>query len=113
LHPSTNSPPSARELQQQQPSAIPSLIVRDRALSSLSTTSSTSSSPVKRKALPPNISPLALRYSSGEHLASTLEEPESPFIRPYSVDSPTLYEFPNRSSKAFAPATLSRHNSQR
>jgi hypothetical protein len=90
---------------------IAPLKVRDRSLSTVSTTSTTSS--VKRKALPTNISPLALRYSTGEYLSSTLEEPDAPFNRTYSDDSPTIYQFPaTASAQAFTP-DLSRNSSQR
>ncbi|TVY62269.1 hypothetical protein LSUE1_G010057 [Lachnellula suecica] len=82
---------------------IPSLSLRARGLSSASSTSSSSSS-VRRKPLPSTASPLATRFSSGEHLAATLELPEQPFTRPYSVDSPTLHEFPPTSRLPFAPA---------
>ena len=84
---------------------IPSLTIRSRAFSSSS--SSASSSSVRRKPLPLTASPLATRLSSGEHLASTLELPEQTFVRPYSVDSPTLYEFPSKSTIPFSPARFS------
>ncbi|KAE8453829.1 hypothetical protein EG329_009341 [Mollisiaceae sp. DMI_Dod_QoI] len=72
---------------------LPSLSFRART-ETLSSISTTSSSPVRRKPLPVTASPLATRFSSGEHLNSKLQLPEQPFIRPYSVDSPTLHEFP-------------------
>lgn len=83
---------------------VPSLTIRSRGFS---TASSTSSSSVRRKPLPLTASPLATRFSSGEHLASTLELPEQTFVRPYSVDSPTLYEFPSKSTIPFSPARFS------
>ncbi|TAQ88491.1 hypothetical protein B7494_g3209 [Chlorociboria aeruginascens] len=79
----------------------PSLSSRSRAFSSAS---STSSSPVRRKPLPSTASPLATRFSPIEHLASTLELPEQSFTRPYSLDSPTLYEDPPTSNKPFSPS---------
>ena len=116
-HPHPHTPPSDNTAtkshnnnsspaeQSHTPPQVPSLIVRDRAFSNLSTTSSTtSSSPVKRKPLPVNASPLATRYSTGEHLLSPLVPPEETFSRPYSVDSPTLYEFPLTSTKPFSPS---------
>ncbi|KAH6719320.1 hypothetical protein DL95DRAFT_454586 [Leptodontidium sp. 2 PMI_412] len=84
----------------------PSLSVRSRTetLSSITSTSSTSSSPVRRKPLPSTASPLATRFSSGEHLAATLQQPDQPYVRPYSVDSPTLHDFPPTSKLPFSPA---------
>ncbi|KAL2067488.1 hypothetical protein VTL71DRAFT_1913 [Oculimacula yallundae] len=74
----------------------PSVSVRSRTatLSSVTSTSSTSSSPVRRKPLPSTASPLATRFSSGEHLVATLQPPDQNYVRPYSVDSPTLHDFP-------------------
>ncbi|RDW88857.1 hypothetical protein BP6252_00889 [Coleophoma cylindrospora] len=71
----------------------PSLSIRSRAFSS---SSNSSISQVKRKPLPVTASPLAIRFSSGEHLAATTIEYTEPqtFSRPYSLDSPTLYDFP-------------------
>jgi hypothetical protein len=80
------------------------LTIRSRGFS---TASSNSSSSVRRKPLPLTASPLATRFSSGEHLAATLELPEQTFVRPYSVDSPTLYEFPSKSAIPFSPARFS------
>jgi hypothetical protein len=63
----------------------------------LSTASSSSSSPfVKRKPLPSTASPLATRFSSGEHhLRPALSPPvDLPFTRLFGADSPTLYENP-------------------
>ncbi|TVY50076.1 hypothetical protein LOCC1_G000086 [Lachnellula occidentalis] len=79
----------------------PSVSLRDRGLS---ISSISSSSTLRRKPLPTTASPLAIRFSSGEHLAATLELPEQPFTRPYSVDSPTLHEFPPTNRLPFAPA---------
>ncbi|KAI1180661.1 hypothetical protein F4777DRAFT_585493 [Nemania sp. FL0916] len=53
--------------------------------------------PIRRKPLSLTASPIATRYSSGEHLASaakTLPRPEQRYDRSFSVDSPTVYEFP-------------------
>lgn len=60
---------------------------RSRAFSTASSTSS-----VRRKPLPPDASPLAIRFSSGERLARTVELPERAFARPFSIDSPTVYD---------------------
>ncbi|CZR60880.1 related to intracellular protein transport protein [Phialocephala subalpina] len=81
---------------------LPSLSLRRRT-ETISSVSSTSSSPVRRKPLPATASPLATRFSSGEHLTSKLQLPEQPFIRPWSVDSPTLHEFPPTSTVPYAP----------
>ncbi|KAF4621890.1 hypothetical protein G7Y89_g14455 [Cudoniella acicularis] len=83
---------------------IPSLSIRSRALS---LASSTSSSPVRRKPLPPTASPLATRFSSGEYQAATLELPEPSFLRVDSLDSPTLHEFPPTSRLQPAPVEFS------
>ncbi|KAI0815920.1 hypothetical protein GGR55DRAFT_675527 [Xylaria sp. FL0064] len=53
--------------------------------------------PIRRKPLSSTASPIATRYSSGEHLASvvkSLPRPEHRYDRAFSVDSPTVYEFP-------------------
>ncbi|XMA11477.1 hypothetical protein WAI453_004268 [Rhynchosporium graminicola] len=98
--PSVNSPHDFQfsDVHQNTRPRNPSLTVRTRTrtetLSSITSTSSTSSSPVRRKPLPPTASPWATRYSSGEHLATTLQPSEPTYVRPYAVDSPTLHEFP-------------------
>ncbi|KAH8662899.1 hypothetical protein BGZ60DRAFT_412232 [Tricladium varicosporioides] len=97
--PATHPPP--QDQGQRNRPRIPSLSIRSRAFSS---SSSTSSSPVRRKPLPATASPLATRFSSGEHLATTLEKPEPSFLRPFSLDSPTLHEFPPTSRLQPAPA---------
>ncbi|KAI0458643.1 hypothetical protein F5B21DRAFT_400318 [Xylaria acuta] len=54
--------------------------------------------PIRRKPLSSTASPTATRYSSGEHLASvvkSLPRPEQRYDRSFSVDSPTVYEFPH------------------
>ncbi|KAI8950969.1 hypothetical protein F4801DRAFT_311564 [Xylaria longipes] len=54
--------------------------------------------PIRRKPLSSTASSIATRYSSGEHLASvvkTLPRPEQRYDRSFSVDSPTVYEFPH------------------
>ncbi|RDL41931.1 uncharacterized protein BP5553_01910 [Venustampulla echinocandica] len=80
---------------------IHSLSLRSRAFSSAS---STSSSSVRRKPLPSTASPLATRFSSGSHLAATIELPEPSLPRLYTSDSPTLHEFPPTSRLPFQPA---------
>jgi hypothetical protein len=53
--------------------------------------------PIRRKPLSSTASPIATRYSSGEYLASvvkSLPRPEQRYDRSFSVDSPTVYEFP-------------------
>lgn len=50
---------------------------------------------IRRKPLPPTASPLVTRHSTRDYLEITeLTKPETRFSRSYSVDSPTLYEFP-------------------
>jgi hypothetical protein len=63
-----------------------------------SSASSSANAPIRRKPLSSTASPLATRYSSKDHLmiSSDLSKPESRFSRSFSVDSPTLYEFPGR-----------------
>lgn len=100
IHPATRHSDELSQLEGNIPH-LPSSSIRSRALSSAS---STSSSPVRRKPLPLSASPLATRYSSGDHLTSTLELPEQNFVRPYSVDSPTLYDFPPVPSNPYSPA---------
>ncbi|KAI1386721.1 uncharacterized protein F4822DRAFT_325121 [Hypoxylon trugodes] len=50
---------------------------------------------IRRKPLSSTASPITARYSSGEYLAIA-KKPEQRFSRSYSVDSPTVYEFPHR-----------------
>ncbi|KAI8629427.1 hypothetical protein F5Y19DRAFT_432864 [Xylariaceae sp. FL1651] len=52
---------------------------------------------IRRKPLSSTASPIATRYSSGEYLATivkNLPRPDQRFDRSFSVDSPTVYEFP-------------------
>lgn len=103
IHPSTHLPEQPDHQHRDQRPRLPSLSVRSRTTSSASTTSTSS---VRRKPLPLTASPLATRYSLGDSLTSTtttLELPET-FIRPYSVDSPTLYDFPPTPANPFTPA---------
>jgi len=63
---------------------------RPRGLSTVSSTSS-----VRRKPLPSTASPFAARFSTAaEHLDSPQLTVKPPFARPFSVDSPTVYEDP-------------------
>jgi hypothetical protein len=70
------------------------------------------SGPVKRKPLSSTASPAAVRFSKGsaayaDLLSEDLPRPEQRFARSFSVDSPTLYEFPGERAllpKAFAAA---------
>ena len=53
---------------------------------------------IRRKPLSSTASAIATRYSSGEHLANAvkgLPRPEQRYDRAFSVDSPTVYEFPH------------------
>lgn len=52
---------------------------------------------IRRKPLSPTASSAATRYSSGEYLTikKSLPMPEHRFSRSYSVDSPTVYDFPH------------------
>jgi hypothetical protein len=58
------------------------------------------SGPVKRKPLSSTASPAAIRYSKGGSIAAVegLPKPEQRFARSCSLDSPTLYEFPDHRS---------------
>ena len=51
---------------------------------------------IRRKPLSSTASPIVSRYSSGEYLAvaKALQRPEQRYSRSFSVDSPTVYEFP-------------------
>ncbi|KAI1102350.1 hypothetical protein F4804DRAFT_313286 [Jackrogersella minutella] len=51
---------------------------------------------IRRKPVSSTASPIATRYSAGEYLnlAKDLPRPEQRFSRSFSVDSPTVYEFP-------------------
>ena len=61
-------------------------------------TTTTTSAPIKRKPLSSTASALAARYSTRDYLQvqQPLAKPETRFSRSYSVDSPTLYEFPRQ-----------------
>ncbi|KAM0329954.1 hypothetical protein ACHAQA_004121 [Verticillium albo-atrum] len=66
---------------------------------------------IKRKPLSSTASPLATRFSEGAvTLSIYLPKPETRFSRAYSVDSPTLYEYPaaalERPSTPAAPASF-------
>ncbi|CAJ2512820.1 Uu.00g009390.m01.CDS01 [Anthostomella pinea] len=51
--------------------------------------------PIRRKPLSSTASPIATRYSSGEYLAIVnLPRPDHRYDRSFSVDSPTVYHFP-------------------
>lgn len=51
---------------------------------------------IRRKPLPPTAAPLVTRHSTRDCLEITqLSKPETRFSRSYSVDSPTLYDFPD------------------
>ncbi|KAI9051089.1 hypothetical protein LZ554_005195 [Drepanopeziza brunnea f. sp. 'monogermtubi'] len=81
------------------------LAVRSRAETLGSNTSSSSlSSPVRRKPLPATASPLVSRFSTPEYLTAKLYQPNQPFVRPFSVDSPTLHEFPPTPGLPYIPA---------
>ncbi|KAL2270177.1 hypothetical protein VTJ83DRAFT_2361 [Remersonia thermophila] len=66
------------------------------------------SGPVKRKPLSATASPVAVRFSKGPaayaDLLEDLPRPEQRFARSFSVDSPTLYDFP--SERALLPAVV-------
>ncbi|CAG8949344.1 hypothetical protein HYFRA_00004970 [Hymenoscyphus fraxineus] len=80
----------------------PSLTSAQQRSRAQSSASSVSTSSVRRKPLPANASPLATRFSTGDYLVGnsfqTLNDlpelPEPTYPRPYSIDSPTLHEFP-------------------
>ena len=64
--------------------------------------SNTASSPIKRKPLSATASPSAVRYSNTSSSSTTspptfidLPQPDQRFSRSYSIDSPTLYEYPS------------------
>lgn len=61
---------------------------RSRAFSTVS-----SSSSVRRKPLPVDASPVATRFSTGERLSKTVDLPGRGHSRPFSIDSPTVYEY--------------------
>ena len=100
----SHSTAQAQSAQQFQPriSSLPS--PRNGRSQSLAATKTNpaafSNRPIKRKPLSATASPLATQYSSGEHLmiSSDLPKPETRFSRSFSVDSPTLYEFPERAA---------------
>jgi len=69
------------------------------------------SGPIKRKPLSSTASPAAVRFSKGAaayaDILADLPRPEQRFARSCSLDSPTLYEFPDhRSLLATTPSSL-------
>lgn len=69
------------------------------------------SGPIKRKPLSSTASPAAVRFSKGAaayaDIVADLPRPEQRFARSCSLDSPTLYEFPDhRSLLATTPSSL-------
>ncbi|KAK4205267.1 hypothetical protein QBC40DRAFT_190273 [Triangularia verruculosa] len=66
------------------------------------------SGPIKRKPLSLTASPLATRYSSPRlpELYEDLQRPEQRFARSVSLDSPTLYEFPDQNHLASSSLRL-------
>jgi hypothetical protein len=60
------------------------------------------SGPIKRKPLSSTASPAAVRFSKGAaayaDIIADLPRPEQRFARSCSLDSPTLYEFPDQRS---------------
>ena len=61
--------------------------------------------PIKRKPLSSTASPLATKYSFRDHLEilSDQSAPRQRFTRSFSVDSPTLYEFPEGTPSLASP----------
>ncbi|KAK8089703.1 hypothetical protein PG997_004664 [Apiospora hydei] len=61
--------------------------------------------PIRRKPVSKTASPIVSRYSSGEYLAVTrnLQRPEQRYSRSFSLDSPTVYEFPLAVRKSPVP----------
>lgn len=62
---------------------------------------------IRRKPLSSTASPIATRYSSGAYLTASheLPRPEQRYSRSFSVDSPTVYEFPQLAiAKSTIPA---------
>lgn len=61
-----------------------------------SVTSPPQTQPIRRKPLSSTASPIVSRYSSGAYLgvAKDLQRPEQRYSRSFSLDSPTVYEFP-------------------
>lgn len=102
-HPDTDSSPISHP-------HSPSNQSRSRAVSSASSTYSTSSA-IRRKPVPLSATQRVVR--SPDLLESTLEAPEDVFSRQYSLDSPTLYEFPASSKTPFAPASSAKNRHSR
>ncbi|RYP53441.1 hypothetical protein DL768_001586 [Monosporascus sp. mg162] len=88
------------EDQSQDQDSVPQLPQISRNVRKLTLESTVAQSPpqnrIRRKPLSSNASPIATRYSSGEHLTilKGLPMPEHRFSRSNSVDSPTVYDFP-------------------
>jgi hypothetical protein len=67
------------------------------------------SGPIKRKPLSSTASPAAVRFSKGAAYADALADlprPEQRFARSCSLDSPTLYEFPDHRSLLATASSL-------
>ncbi|KAI0172198.1 hypothetical protein GGR52DRAFT_549386 [Hypoxylon sp. FL1284] len=68
---------------------------------------------IRRKPLSSSASPIATRYSSGAYLAvsKALPKPEHRFSRSFSLDSPTVYDFPKPPVRPALPPALESPNS--
>jgi hypothetical protein len=68
---------------------------------------------IKRKPLSSTASPIATRYSTRDYLdpVKRFPRPEQRFSRSCSLDSPTLYEFPDRQTLVATGLLLSSHGS--
>jgi hypothetical protein len=67
------------------------------------------SGPIKRKPLSSTASPAAVRFSKGAAYADAIADlprPEQRFARSCSLDSPTLYEFPDHKSLLATASSL-------
>ncbi|KXJ91941.1 hypothetical protein Micbo1qcDRAFT_58592 [Microdochium bolleyi] len=76
--------------------------IRKLALDSSSKPERPPSGPIRRKPVSSTASPIATRYSHGSYLSSSRDSaasiPVQRFSRSFSVDSPTVYEFPKTTS---------------
>ncbi|KAH8884545.1 hypothetical protein GQ53DRAFT_661761 [Thozetella sp. PMI_491] len=73
----------------------------------IQSSSALANAPIRRKPLSSTASPLATRYSTRDHLEilQPLDKPETRFSRSFSVDSPTIYEFPHHHRPSISSAS--------
>lgn len=93
-----------------EPAALPSKHALPSPRSGRSLSLAHLSGPIKRKPLSSTASPAAVRFSKGAaaytEIFADLPRPDQRFARSCSLDSPTLYEFPDKRSLLATESSL-------